>query len=167
MAAIRVLFLATVGLSLLALLLQARWEARLRSEEQTWMIDLGQHPVWKPPDAPGYHQFRQHFESLTIKPDAGTTIGRVFKLDWMLLDFLLCLWGVAAAFGAVYVFVRGRRRDLILHTALCLSAGVTASAAACLGLWLALGGWGPPAPEVFGLSGVALGGLLTIVTYPR
>ena len=42
---------------------------------------------------------------------------------------------------------------------------MTAAAAACFALWLVVGGWGAPAPELFGLVGVVAGTLLAILTY--
>jgi len=133
--------------------------------ERTWFIDLDRRPVWSPPDVPAYGQFQDVFKDLPAEATPGLSITRALMWDWMLVDLLLYLWGVAAAFGILYLLARGRRRDPVLHGALCLGAAMMAAAAACFGLWLLVGGWGAPAPELFGLVGVAAGTLLAILTY--
>jgi hypothetical protein len=166
---LRTLFLVAVALCAAAVLARGRWEGRLRAgqTESTWFIDLGRRPVWAPPDVPAYRQFREVFEELPAATASGLTITRALKWDWMLVDFLLYLWGVTAAFGVAYLLARGHRRDPVLHGALCLGAALTAAAAACLGLWLLAGGWGAPYPELFGLVGVVAGILLAVLTHRR
>jgi hypothetical protein len=68
----------------------------------------------------------------------------VLKLDWMAVDLLLYLWLVTVVGGLLYLAVRGTRRDLVLHLGVSAEIGLTAGAAACIGLWLMFGGWGPP-----------------------
>jgi hypothetical protein len=164
-ATLRTLFIAAVAVCATAVLERGRWEGRLRVGESTWLIDLDRRPIWVPPDVPAYRQFQEVFEDLPGEATPGLTITRALMRDWMLVDFLLYLWGVAAALGILYLLARGRRRDPVLHGALCLGAAMTAAAAACFGLWLLVGGWGAPAPELFGLVGVAAGTLLAILTY--
>jgi CHASE2 domain-containing sensor protein len=75
----------------------------------------------------------------------------------MAVDLLFYLWLVSVIGGLLYLAVRGERRDLVLHLALSAGMGLTASAAACIALWLLFGGWGPPAPEFFGGLGLVVG----------
>jgi hypothetical protein len=75
----------------------------------------------------------------------------------MTVDLLLHLWPVTVVGGLLYLAMRRKRRDLTLHLGLSAGIGLTASGAACLGLWLVFGGWGPPAPEFFGGLGFVLG----------
>jgi hypothetical protein len=86
---------------------------------------------------------------LTIKP--------ILKVDWMAADLLLYLWPVTVVGGVLYLAIRGRRRDVILHLGMCAGLGLTVGAVACIGLWLLFGGWGPPAPELFGGLGLVAG----------
>jgi hypothetical protein len=137
-----------------------RWEGRLTLENTTWIVGLGRAPVWAPPPDPPYARFQEDFkdsEGFPAEGMPGITIQRVLKLDWMAVDLLLYLWAVTVASGLLYLAMRGERRDPILHLGLFAGIGLTAGAAACIGLWLLFGGWGPPDPELFGGLGLAVG----------
>jgi hypothetical protein len=165
MATLRTLFLAALMVCASLVSVRGRWEGGLHLGGRTWYIDLDRRSIWNPPAVPTYGQFRSVFDDLPAETTPGLTITRALKWDWMLVDLLLWLWGVTAIFGILYPLARGRRRDPVLHGALCVGAGMTAAAAACFGLWLLIGGWGAPAPELFGLVGVVAGTLLAILTY--
>lgn len=92
---------------------------------------------------------------------------RILKRDWMILDFLVCVWAITAAFGIVYLLARPKRPDVFLHGVACIAAGLTGSAALCVLLWIILGGWGPPSPLFFGVVGHVAGLVLGAATYPR
>jgi hypothetical protein len=139
-----------------------RWEARLSAGSATWIQDLPRAPIWSPPAEPDYARFREAFsgEGFPGPDQPGLSIRRVLKLDWMAIDLLFYLWPLTLAFGVVYLGLRERRRDMMLHLALSAGAGLTAAAVVCIGLWLVCGGWGAPAPEFFGAVGL-VGGILT------
>jgi hypothetical protein len=167
LALLRSFFLITVALVAASVLMRARWESRLHVDYCTWILTLPQAPLGAAPDVPTYQQFRKTFDDIPGESTPGLTIRRLLKWDWMLFDFLLYLWGVTLAFGIVYRMVRGKRRDPLLHGALCVGVAVTVAAGICVGLWLLLGGWGPPAPEFFGVLGVVVGLWGAIRTYRR
>jgi hypothetical protein len=147
-----------------------RWEGRLTLGNHTWIVDLGRAPVWAPPPDPPYARFQEDFKESERFPTEGTpgiTIQRVLKLDWMAVDLLLYLWAVTVASGLLYLATRGERRDLILHLGLSAGIGLTAGAAACIGLWLMFGGWGPPFPEFFGGLGLVGGVVAGLGSFRR
>jgi hypothetical protein len=164
-----VLLLACLGCVALVAL-NGRWEGRLTRGNHTWIVDLGRAPVWVPPSDPTYARFREDFkesEGFPAEGSPGLTVQRVLKLDWMAVDLLLYLWPVTVVGGLLYLAVRGERRDLILHLGLAAGIGLTAGAAACIGLWLLFGGWGPPAPEFFGGLGLVAGIVVGLVSFKR
>lgn len=135
------------------------WEAHLIQGATTWIMELGRHPLWDPPDAPDYHTFRQHFEQSKEfpPPNGGWAIHlHCDSLDIGLLAHAYC-WPVALLCGLTYLRVRGSRRDLVLHCALWAAGGISIAVVACIALWFALGGWGPPMPGCFAFLGLILG----------
>jgi hypothetical protein len=160
MHALRFVFvLACLGCAAI-LVSNAPWEGRLTRGNHTWIVDLGRAPIWAPPPEPPYATFRQDFKESEGFPPEGPpslAIRRVLRLDWMSADLLLYLWSVSVLAGLLYLAMRGHRRDLILYLALSVGVGLTAAAAACIGLWLFYGGWGPPFPEFFGALGLVAG----------
>jgi hypothetical protein len=147
-----------------------RWEGRLKLAGHTWIVDLGRSPVWDPPTEPPYAKFQEVFtlsKGFPVDGTQGTTINRALMLDWMAFDLLLYLWLITLAGGLGYLFVRKKRRSLILHLGLSVGIGLTASAVVCIGLWLLLGGWGPPVPEFFGGLGLVLGFVVGLASFNR
>ena len=137
-----------------------RWEGRLTRVTHTWIVDLGRAPIWAPPPEPSYATFEKDFKASEGFPAEGTpglTITRVLKTDWMAVDVLLYLWAVTLAAGLLYLATRRANRDLVLHLALSAGIGLSAAAVACGALWLSFGGWGPPAPALFGGLGLIAG----------
>lgn len=170
MYGLRWIFLAACFGSVVITVWNGRWEGRLSSRYNTFIIDLGRAPVWAPPPVPPHARFREVFKDLEVFPAQGTpglTIQRVLKWDWMVVDLLLYLWLVTAASGLLYLALRGERRDRILHLGLWAGFGLTAGATACFGLWLMLGGWGPPDPEFFGGLGLVMGIIVGLWTFTR
>jgi hypothetical protein len=94
-------------------------------------------------------------------------ITRVCRSDEVFFRFFLHLWGLTVVFGGFYlVFVLGGGRvDFIFHLVLSIAIGLTVSAGLCVGIWAAAGGWGPPAPWLFGLVGSCGGLLVGLITY--
>lgn len=147
-----------------------RWEGRLTLGNHTWIVDLGRAPVWAPPPVPPYARFWEDFKDSKEFPAEGTpnlTLHHVLKLNWMVFDLLLYLWLVTAVSGLLYLALRRERRDLILHLGLWVGIGLTAGATVCIGLWLMLGGWGPPAPDFFGGLGLVMGVIVGLWTFQR
>jgi hypothetical protein len=140
--------------------LNGRWEGRLTLRNYTWIVDLDRAPVWAPPPDPPYAKFQKVFKESDDFPAGGTpglTIHRVLKLDSLAVDLLLYLWPVTFFSGLLYLALRGERRDLILHCGLSAGIGLTAGAVVCIGLWLLLGGWGPPLPDCCGSLALFVG----------
>jgi hypothetical protein len=140
----------------------APWEARLVRGNHSWIMDLGRHPAWQPPAAPDYTAFRQHFDRSEDfpPPDGGWVIRVSYDPVDVGLAALAYSWPVAAVCGLLYLAVRGPRRDVVLHCALRVAAGLSIAVAACVGLWCVVGGWGPPAVGCFGVLGV-VGGIVS------
>jgi hypothetical protein len=147
-----------------------RWKGRLTLGNHTWIVDLGRAPVLAPPPDPPYARFQEDFtdsEGFPAERTPGFTIQRVLKLDWMVVDLLLYLWAITVASGLLCLAMRGERRDLILHLGLSAGIGLTAGAAAYIGLWLLFGGWGPPSPELFGGLGLVGGVVVGLGSFRR
>jgi hypothetical protein len=160
MIIIRILFLV-LGLGcIVAVAWNGRWEGRLLQADDMWTINLGQTPIWSPPPVPSYSSFKETFQNSRDFPVEGMSkyrIQRVLKLDWMFLDFLLYFWPISGLCGLVYLMVGKENRDLLLYQGFTTGIGLTVAAVLCFGLWMILGGWGPPYPVFFGLLGLVLG----------
>lgn len=140
----------------------ASWEARLVQGDTSWIMRLDPHPVWWPPATPDYQVFRRHFgQSQEFPlPDGEWVIRTSYDpIDVGLAAVAYC-WPVALACGLLYLAVRGTRRDVILHCALYVAAGLVVAVAACFTLYCVVGGWGPPAVGCFGALGV-VGGIVS------
>ena len=147
-----------------------RWEGRLTRGNHTWIVDLDRTPVWTPPPDPSYARFQKDFKESQSFPAEETpdlAIRRALKLDWMAVDLLVYLWPVSVVAGLLYLATRGTRRDLILHLGLSAGIGLSAGAAACMGLWLLFGGWGPPVPEFFGGLGLVVSLVAGLASFKR
>jgi len=161
MVALRWFFVAAFFGCIAVVAANARWEARLVRANHTWIVDLGRSPVWAPPSSDiTYARFKKDFSESNTFPteDApGTTIQRSLKIEWMAADFMLYLWPVSIVAGLLYLTLRGSQRDLILHVGMSVGIGLTTAVVVCVGIWILFGGWGPPAPEVFGGLGLLVG----------
>jgi hypothetical protein len=163
----QILFLVVVASSLRVVATRVEWEGRLRVANFTWITHLPLGPLWNPPEAPTYELFRDSFDDLPPAGAPGLSIERILKWDWTLADLLLYLWVVNGLFGLLYLMLRRGRRDLVLHCGLGTALGLTGGAMACIGLWLVFGGWGPPCPEFFGLTGAIIGLLGSRLSWHR
>jgi hypothetical protein len=90
---------------------------------------------------------------------------RVLAIERTSLLLLFYLWPTTWLAGLLYLAIRGPRRDRILHISLFAAIGLTCGAFICCGMWLLLGGWGPPAPVIFGFMGILSGVLAGMLTY--
>ena len=167
MRILRFTFLAALVLSILFVAARGRWEGSLTLGNRTWIIDLERAPVWSPPAVPPYELFTRTFHDLPAASTPGLEIMRVFKWEWVLVEFALYLWGITLVFGLLYLSEPGRRRDAALHYALSVAAGLTGAAFICVALWLVFGGWGPPFPVFFSLLGITSGILIGRRVYRR
>ena len=118
MWALRIVFLAAVVCAASRILYHCRWEGYYNSGSGTWIIHLETTPVWSPPPTPTYDQFRAAFDDLPQDQLRGTSISRILKWDWMVLDFLLYFWGITTTISVVYLCGRSKRQDFGLHIAL-------------------------------------------------
>lgn len=167
MFALRCLFLFSVVVAVGVILHHGRWEARYRTVEGTWIIDLDTAPTWRPPSKPAFDRFQEAFDDLPPHQPHGTSIVLLLKWRSMIIDSILCVWGITAVFAVVYLRVKTERRDFSLHCIASVAAALTGSAAICVALWIILGGWGPPQPLLFGVLGLTAGVVLGAKTYAR
>ena len=107
----------------------APWESRLVQGNHSWIMDLGRHPVWQPPAPPDYAAFRQHFERSEDFPprNGGWVIRAGYDPAGVGLAAAAYCWPVALMCGLLYLAVRGPRRDVVLHCALHVAAGLSAN----------------------------------------
>lgn len=145
-----------------------RWEGLLVRGNHTWLIDLGRHPVWDPPQPPEYERFRQTFEQDEDFPlPQGCTTRAAYDPAEVALAAMLYMWPVTGLCGLLYIVARGPRRDFVLHCAAWVAAGLAASVVSCVGLWCLAGGWGPPAAGCFAVLGIVAGMACGVVTFRR
>lgn len=157
MRSLRFLFVALFAASVLLVDSRGRWEGHLVQSDGTWIVNLPAEPVWSPPAVPSYQTFRKTFDTLPPEATTNTSIVRVFRFDTAMLDLAFCATIAAGVSGLIYLLIRQGSRDAMLHFALFISVGEVIAAASCFGLWLFLGGWGPPYPLLFALLGFGLG----------
>lgn len=170
MRLLRVAFLLACLACLAVVLVNGVWEGRLTRINHTWIVDLDRAPVWAPPEMPTYQRFATTFEGSDDFPAesmGGLAIERVLGIEEMALALLFHLWMLTVLAGLLYLLLRTGRRDLVLHLALFAGIGLTSSAVLCLGVWLAFGGWGPPAPTLFAALGLAVGLRAGFVSWRR
>lgn len=145
----------------------AIWEGRYRAGRGTLILRLAEQPLWSPPPTPTYATFVDTYDHLSAVPSPEGRIYRVLKWDWMLLEWLMYACAILVLTAPFYWFMRRQRPDPVLHIASSIGLGMFASAVLCIGLWLLVGGWGPPAPLFFGLSGLLVGGTVGLATMPK
>ena len=106
---------------------------------------------------PSYDTFRQTFTDLPSDMASNAAIVRVFRYDSAMLELVFFVAASAALCGLLYLLTRRGGRDALLHYALFIAIGFVTAAAACFGLWLLVGGWGPPFPLLFAFLGIGFG----------
>jgi hypothetical protein len=143
--------------SVLLVVARGSWEAHLRRGNQWTIIDLPTQPVWSPPPVPSYDTFRQELTQLPPDMPSDAVIVRVFRYDTAIGELIFFVAASAALCGLLYLLTRRGGRDALLHYALFIGIGFVSAAGACFGLWLLLGGWGPPSPLLFAFLGIAFG----------
>ncbi|EMI22708.1 membrane protein [Rhodopirellula maiorica SM1] len=133
----------------LAVFMTARtaiWEARYTAGNGTCIIQLPETAIWAPPSIPAYSEFAATFDHLPQTQPPNSRIYRLLKWDWMLLELLFYCLGSFVLVAPLYWLTRRANPDPVLHVTTWIGIGMTGSAVVCLVLWLAFGGWGPPAP---------------------
>ena len=154
---LRLLFVLLLAASLLLVSARGSWQAHLVRADCTYIINLPTRPVWSPPTMPSYDTFRQTFTDLPTDLASTPAIVRVFRFDSAMLELVLFATASAGLCGLIYLLTRRGGRDALLHYALFIAVGFLAAAAACFGLWLLFGGWGPPFPLLFAFLGIGFG----------
>jgi len=137
----------------------APWQGYLIHRNTAWLMDLGEHPAWRPPPTPDYEAFRKIYEEADDFPQANGqhTIQVNYNRAEVVSMGLVYWWPVMFVCGAMYRLVRQTRRDLILHSVLWSAVGVFPAGVLCLALWCVAGGWGPPVPGLFAFLGMVVG----------
>ena len=154
---LRLLFVTLLAASMLLVIARGSWEGHLVRGNHTSIINLPSRPIWSPPAVPSYGIFRHTFTDLPSEPAYSPTIVRVFRYDTAMFEFVLFATASAAFCGLLYLLTRRGGRDALLHYSLFIPLGCAAAAAACVALWLLIGGWGPPLPLLFAFLGIGFG----------
>jgi len=172
MNTLRWLLLGACLVSVAVVASKGYWEARLTDGNSSWIISLNRGPIWRVPEMPAFADFQRAFgdtERFPAEEDPGTTVVRALNWEWTAADLLLYLWLVSAVAGSLYRLARGACRDFVLHLAMCVGIGMSIAAICCIALWVLVGGWGLPAPEVFGGTGLLVGlsvGVISCIRSP-
>lgn len=149
-------FIAAVILLGARTLNNGEWRGMLIHENHTWIIDLPTQPVWNPPELPKYSDFWQ-FDDVPAQQLAGSRIAIEMGWEYLAGRFLIELWYLLVFFSVVTLFAPQTHRNLGISLIRALTVSLSVAAVACIGLWLLLGGWGPPFPLSFGLLGILTG----------
>lgn len=144
----------------------APWEARLVHGSKTYYMQLGRHPLWRPPPAPEYEAFREYYIGRDAFPPPGraSRLFVAYDLAGVGVEAVAYCWPVLMLCGLIYLTRRGPRRDLVLHCAMNVGWGVIVAGVACVALWVVRGGWRPPFVGgfvVLAVFGGVLSGLMT------
>jgi len=119
---------------------------------------------------PTYTTFAERFQNGERFPDQhspGISIRRTLKLDLMIVESLFGIWAVTALVGLLYRRLRREQSDLTLHLALSIGMGLTVAAIVSIGLWILLGGWGPPALAFLGSVGLIAATVIGFASFKR
>jgi hypothetical protein len=143
--------------------------AGLPCSAESWIIQLGNGPMWERPVAPDYQAFRDHFE----KPQNFPAPNDVWVITtsyepWnVILGSLIFCWPTTVVCGLLYHVFRGEKRDWVLHISLYIAIWLSASVGVCVVLWVIVGGWGPLAFDCFAVLGF-IGGISSgLVTFRK
>ncbi|MCB1121914.1 MAG: hypothetical protein KJT03_10220, partial [Verrucomicrobiae bacterium] len=124
-----------------------------------YLMDLNSTPLWSQPNLPTFTDFSDHFSGSSL-PEGGE-IMIYHKWDWWFLDLFL-IWLIGSMVIAPISFIV-YPQDRTLGVIARIGAGLIAFAPASFILWVAAGGWGPPAPLFFATLGLLFGGTWAVV----
>ncbi|APZ91231.1 hypothetical protein Fuma_00817 [Fuerstiella marisgermanici] len=139
-------------------LVNCRWTATLVTVNSgTCSLHLSRAPIWDPPAAPAYADFANSFPFLQDKPAPPHPATVHLEIASSFVHFALWLWPICCVVAIIYSTLSGHSPDLLLDVVWWTAICMTASAALCVLLWIAFGGWGPPDPAFFALLGIIIG----------
>ncbi|MEM9365994.1 MAG: hypothetical protein AAGD07_08345 [Planctomycetota bacterium] len=161
---LRLLLVAMPMLAVFVTVQTAIWEARYTKGKATWIIKLPETAIWNPPPVPAYSEFAVAFDQLPETQPPHSRVHRLLKWDSMLLELLFYFLGCSMLIAPLYWLTRCGRLDPVLHVTTWIGIGMTGSAVMCFAVWLAVGGWGAPAPLFFGISGLFVGSFAGFAT---
>jgi hypothetical protein len=169
MVVLRVIILLVLLSVLMWTLARSDWWGKFSDGNRTRIIHLPKAPAWAPPDLPTYDEFRRTFPDLPAEQRPHTTITCTFQLEWVANAFFLRLWGASCLICLICYAILDpkQRRDLVVRCVLGLAVGLTVGAAICFVAWATFGGWGPPAPWLFGSCCSFCGLLLALLSGKR
>lgn len=170
MRALRIAYLLALLGCALVVTFRCSWQGTLTLNNHTWIVPLGQSPIWSPPPQPTYESFASAFagsKEFPARTTPGLRIEREWEATWSALELLLCFWPLSLICGCLYFGLRERRQDLILHLAFAAAIGLVPGAIVCFSIWLLFGGWAPPNPLFFGILGLILGVVFGLRTFRR
>jgi hypothetical protein len=167
MSALRWLLVVACLVSVVRLACCVRWEARLETSGSTLVLDLPSAPLWNPPAAPSSQReflFKWGHGMAVEAVDSTSQITLSPALGRTLVDALYVIWPGTCIVGLLYVLVRGGRRDVMLHMALCIGGGLTLAVAVGLSLWLVYGPGDSMSDEWLGVLGLICGATMGACT---
>jgi hypothetical protein len=134
------------------------WEGHLVLNNQTYIINLPERPLWSPPPVPTYETFKQTFnQDVPSQKAYGSAIVRVLRYDSVIFEFMFLVIISFIICGLPYLFMRRGHLDATLHFAFFIAVGFIAAALVCFVLWLLIGGWSPTFPSLFAFLGIGFG----------
>jgi hypothetical protein len=160
----RIMFLFSIVCISIVTLSNAHWEGRLTAADETLILELPRSPVWSPPAIPSYQELRGTLHTLSATAQSATK-RRVFRADLTLFDFGLYLWADTFVFGFLYLCFRRDARDPVLHSAASLAATFTGAAIVGFALYVLLGGFIDPLPQILAGAAIVVGLLIAWSTY--
>lgn len=134
-----------------------------RVQVQRYGQQMGRAPLWDPPAPPDYASFVEQYGKRGLPPEAEVDLRPIVSWQGVAFDALVALWCALAFALFVHHTILEERRDRWLFVVGHAWLGLTAAAVVCVSLWLALGGWGPPAPLLLGAIGLLCGGAAGVV----
>lgn len=121
------------------------------------LLNLPTSPIWSPPETPTYADFVKSLPSLGGTPEPPHPPRVYPNIGSLFFHFVLWLWLLCVVVAIIYSTLFQRYRDWFLDIVWWTAISMTTSAMLCIILWIALGGWGPPALILFAFAGLIAG----------
>ena len=151
--------LAIIGYLMISIFVVVRtgiWQSDCRIGGTTFTSDLPPNPIWDPPALPTYESISSQFD-LPIEPPEDCEITMRLRWGGMLLEFAFYMFILATFLVCVFYHPHKSKPSRFLHATACVIISILASCCFCFVLWLIIGGWGPPVPILFILTGFVFG----------
>lgn len=160
----RTLLLLAVIAGLILAAAEVPWQATRHGPARTQTLSLPDGPLWSPPATPRHDAFDEVFGGETAHGASRITLG----IEWrnLVFRFLIFLW-LPLGFAWVVHLGTSHGPDACMRAAGFAFVGMNIAGLLTIGIWVVLGGWGPPMPDVFGTAGLVLGAAVGVATRRR